>query len=141
MSFSEAVNTVLKQKYATFSGRARRSEYWFFTLASILISIVATIILVVGLVAGQDAPAIAVIGGIIYAVISLGMFIPSLAVFVRRLHDTGRTGWWILLGIVPFGSLVLLVFTVLDSEPGSNAYGPSPKGLDAGYGQPGYAQA
>ncbi len=140
MSFSEAASTVLKQKYATFSGRARRSEFWWGYLAIMLISLVATIILMVGFVAAQEVPALAVAAGIIYAVIYIGVFIPSLAVQVRRLHDTGRSGWWILLGLVPFGALVLIVFAVLESEPGANKWGPSPKAFDAGYGQPGFVQ-
>ncbi|GLY17233.1 DUF805 domain-containing protein [Kineosporia rhizophila] len=140
MSFSEAVNTVLKQKYATFSGRARRSEYWWFFLAAVLVNFVATIILALGLAVAEDLPAVAVVAGIIYAVVYLGTLIPLLAAQVRRLHDVGRSGWWMLIALVPLGSLVLLVFAVLDSEAGQNKWGPNPKGLEHGYGHPGFAQ-
>ncbi|GAB3257353.1 DUF805 domain-containing protein [Kineosporia babensis] len=140
MSFSEAVVTVLKRKYAKFSGRARRSEYWWFCLASILINAVATIVLALGLVAGQEFPAAIVVAGIIYAVVYFGLILPSLAVAVRRLHDIGRTGWWMLLSLVPFGALVLIVFAVLEGEQGTNKWGPNPKNADPAYGQPDFVQ-
>ena len=89
------------QNYADFSGRARRTEYWMFTLFNALISI---------------------------ALYALAVLVPSLAVLVRRLHDTGRSGWWMLIALIPFlGGLILFVFTVMDSEPGRNDYGPNPK--------------
>jgi uncharacterized membrane protein YhaH (DUF805 family) len=66
--------------------------------------------------------------GLLQGIYSLAVLIPSLAVTVRRLHDTGRTGWWILIGLIPvIGGIVLLIFMVLDSEPGANQYGPNPK--------------
>lgn len=111
---------VLK-KYAVFSGRARRMEYWMFALINFVITIVLAII--DGMVG---------LGGESYGVLSglytLAVLIPSLAVSVRRLHDTGRSGWWLLIALIPIlGGLVLLVFMVLDSEAGPNQYGPSPK--------------
>lgn len=115
MSFTDAVRSALI-KYATFSGRARRSEYWFFALASLIASVVASTI---------DN----VIGTQLFTyIVALGLFLPSLAVGIRRLHDTGRTGWWVLIGLVPVvGLIVLIVFYVQDSQPTTNAYGPSPK--------------
>src|ERR687885_610071 len=66
--------------------------------------------------------------GVLQGLYSLAVLIPSIAVTVRRLHDTGRTGWWILIGLIPFiGGIILLIFMVLDSEPGTNQYGPNPK--------------
>ena len=107
--------TVLK-KYAEFNGRARRKELWMFVLFNIIIS------LVLGLIDGMTGIGIL---GIVY---SLAILVPSLAVGARRLHDTGRTGWWQLIGLVPIiGAIVLIVFFVLDSDPGDNAYGPNPK--------------
>jgi uncharacterized membrane protein YhaH (DUF805 family) len=108
---------VLKNKYAVFSGRARRTEYWMFFLFNLLIAIgIAIIEAVIGT------------GGILGIVFSLAMLVPGIAVTVRRLHDTERTGWWILISLIPFlGWIVLLVFMVLDSHPGDNAYGPNPK--------------
>lgn len=113
---------VLK-KYATFKGRARRKEYWYFTLCNIIISIalgfIDSKIGTFGIKAGV---------GILGAVYSLAVFIPSLAVFVRRLHDIGKSGWWFFLGLVPcVGPLILLYFMVKDSQDGENKYGPNPK--------------
>jgi len=104
----------LKQ-YAVFSGRARRSEYWFFALFSFLISLV---LMILDVVAG--------IGflGLLY---SLATLLPGLGVTIRRLHDTGRSGWWLLIGLVPLGFIVLIVFAVQDSQPNANQYGANPK--------------
>ena len=105
---------VLK-KYAVFSGRARRMEFWMFTLINIIVSIILACI---------DVFVGTAILGMIY---SLAVLIPSLAVTARRLHDTDRTGWWILIGFVPvIGVIVLLVFMVLEGQPGSNRFGDNP---------------
>ena len=107
---------VLK-KYAVFEGRARRTEYWMFLLFNVIVSIV--------LGAVDFATGIGVLG-IIY---TLAVFIPGLAVAVRRLHDTDRSGWWMLILLVPLiGFIVFLVFMCLDSTQGNNQYGPNPKG-------------
>ena len=128
MGFADAVKTVLG-KYADFSGRARRSEYWWWYLALVIYYIV----LIVLLSTGKS------IGAILFGLGLLAVILPTLAVGVRRLHDTGKSGWWMLIGLVPFGGIVLLVFFVMDSTPGPNSYGPSPK--DGGFGAPppGYA--
>src|SRR5947209_2955356 len=113
---------VLK-KYAVFSGRARRMEYWMFVLFNIIILIVLALI---DYLTGTFSPRAGV--GLLGGLYSLVVLVPSLAVTVRRLHDTGRTGWWILIGLIPvIGNIVLLIFMVLDSEPGANEYGPNPK--------------
>ena len=114
IGFADAVRSVLTN-YANFSGRARRSEYWWFILAYFLASIVAAII-----DAALGAP-------ILEVIVILGLLVPSLAVAVRRLHDTDRSGWWLLLGLIPFGGIVVLVFSCLDSQAGTNRFGPSPK--------------
>ncbi|MFE2302443.1 DUF805 domain-containing protein [Streptomyces sp. NPDC059445] len=107
---------VLK-KYATFSGRARLQEYWMFTLISSLIYIA---LIAVG-ISVLDTAALA-------AVYELAVLIPSLAVSVRRLHDTDRSGWWLLFALVPLvGGITLLVFLASDSKPEAGEYGPSPK--------------
>jgi len=112
---------VLK-KYVVFSGRARRKEYWMFVLFNIIISIVLGFI--DGMMGTGGHSGIGLLAGIY----TLAVLLPSIAVAVRRLHDTGRTGWWLLIAFVPLiGALVLLVFMVLDSQPGTNAYGPNPK--------------
>jgi uncharacterized membrane protein YhaH (DUF805 family) len=108
---------VLK-KYAVFEGRASRKEYWMFVLFNILISIVLSIVF--------DLLGV----HLLVFLYSLAILIPSIAVGVRRLHDTNRTGWWLLIGLIPLiGTIVLLVFFVIDSQPGSNQYGPNPKGV------------
>jgi uncharacterized membrane protein YhaH (DUF805 family) len=115
----------LKNKYATFEGRARRAEYWYFVLFYAL-SIVA--LAIVDGVVGTFSEEIGI--GLLSGIFVLATFVPTLAVTVRRLHDTDRSGWWVLLDLVPFiGVLVLLVFTVLDSQPGANRFGPNPKGV------------
>ncbi|MGC4111878.1 MAG: DUF805 domain-containing protein [Nocardioides sp.] len=127
MSFQDAVRTCLS-KYADFNGRARRSEYWWFALFNLIVSIVMDII---------DA----VIGNsILGLLVSLALLLPGIAVGVRRLHDTSRSGWWILIGLIPIvGWIVLIVFFVQDSHP-DNQYGPSPKGYTAAPGGPGFGQ-
>ena len=115
---------VLK-KYAVFSGRARRKEYWFFFLFNLIISIILNLI---DNATGTFDPETGV--GILGTIYLLAVLIPAIAVTVRRLHDTGRTGWWILISFIPLiGAIVLLVFLVFDSEPESNQYGPNPKGM------------
>ncbi|MET9442669.1 DUF805 domain-containing protein [Streptomyces sp. NPDC006610] len=111
---------VLK-KYATFSGRARRKEYWMFTLINTVIY-AALLALDFGLLGlGFIAP--------LYMV---AVLVPTLAVLVRRLHDTGRSGWWFFISFVPLvGGIVLLVFTVSDSKPEANEYGFNPKAVPA----------
>src|SRR5437763_10421794 len=113
---------VLK-KYAEFSGRARRREYWMFVLINFLIGC-----------------GLAVIGALVSNlsflswIYSLAVLVPGIAVSVRRLHDTGRSGWWLLIGLIPLiGLIVLIVFFASDGEPGDNEYGPHPEawGVDA----------
>jgi uncharacterized membrane protein YhaH (DUF805 family) len=113
MSFGEAVRDGFT-KYATFSGRSSRSAYWWWFLFSVLVSIGATIV---------DA----IVGtGVIAILVWLGLFLPDLAVLVRRLHDTDRSGWWVLIGLIPLiGTIVLIVFACLDSGP-PNKYGQGP---------------
>jgi uncharacterized membrane protein YhaH (DUF805 family) len=120
MTFPEAVRTCLS-KYADFSGRARRSEYWWFFLFTVIVSIVA------GIIDGVVGSDVANGYGVVTIIVALALLLPSLAVSARRLHDTGKSGWWILLGIIPLvGFIVLLVFYVQDSH-GDNKYGPNPK--------------
>jgi uncharacterized membrane protein YhaH (DUF805 family) len=112
---------VLK-KYAVFSGRARRKEYWFFVLFNIIIALALTFIdFSTGLYDVEFEI------GLLSSLYSLAVLVPSIAVTIRRLHDTGRTGWWFLIAFVPIiGAIVLLVFMVFDSTPGDNQYGPNP---------------
>ena len=115
------------KKYAVFSGRSRRMEYWYFVLFNIIVSIVLGVI--DGLLGTSGSYAGA---GLLSGIYGLAVLIPSLAVTVRRLHDTDRTGWWILIALVPLiGVIVLLVFALLEGTPGDNQYGPNPKGATA----------
>ncbi len=116
---------VLKS-YAVFTGRARRSEYWFFVLFNLIIAFV------LGLIDGLLNLSIGKNTGVLGTIYSLAVFIPSVAVMVRRLHDTNRSGWWICIGLIPIvGAIVLIVFAVQDSTPGENKYGQNPKSVSA----------
>lgn len=127
MGFGQAIGSFWKN-YTNFKGRARRSEYWFIQLFLVITNLAAAVI-DFWLLEGDVERFIANGGGGIVGLIwILATIVPALAVLVRRLHDTGRTGWWALIGFVPFvGAIVLLVFTVLDSDADENAWGPSPK--------------
>ncbi len=111
--------TDVLKKYTLFEGRAGRQEFWMFVLFSVIISVVLSIIdMILGLTS--------VLSGL-YA---LAVLLPSIAVGIRRLHDTGRPGVMLLLVLIPFvGAIILIVFYAQDSAPGANAYGANPKGL------------
>ena len=111
--------------YCDYASRSRRSEYWFFVLFDFLVILVVSLIFgvifgLIGIV--QVVPAIV---AIVELVLFFGFMLP---LSVRRLHDTGKSGWFILLGLIPFvGGIILLIFFCLDSQPETNEYGPSPK--------------
>ncbi len=117
--------------YAMFDGRARRSEYWYFTLFNIIITVPLITLFVVLSDSGGTSEIVSLIFVALLGLIVLALFIPSIAVAVRRLHDTGRSGWWYIIGMIPVvsyvGSIVLLVFYCTDSQPGRNKWGPNPK--------------
>ncbi len=115
----------IKDKYCCFSGRARRKEYWMFVLFNIIFS------LVVGFIGGF-LYGVTNVTAFLYlsTIFNLAMFLPGLSVGVRRLHDTDKSGWFVLLALIPIvGAIILLVFMCLDSNPGANRFGPNPKGL------------
>ena len=118
------------KRYADFNGRSRRMEFWMFQLGQYIVYFVLALVFVlVGTVASSmNADAIVGLMIIPFFIIALGLFIPNLAVTVRRLHDQDRSGWWILIQLVPFGGIVLLVFMFLEGTQGPNQYGPDPKG-------------
>lgn len=121
MPMVTAFKLVVFERYAVFEGRAGRAEYWWFFLANFLIGLVIQILAGV-----SDA---LVILSLIY---SLALLIPGLAVAVRRLHDTNKSGWWILIALVPLvGIIVLIVFLATDGDPGANQYGNPDPGLPA----------
>lgn len=103
------------KQYATLTGRARRTEFWMFALANFLIGIILGII---AYITGS---------GILSSLYSLFVFVPNIAVSVRRLHDIGKSGWWHLIVLIPIVNLWLLVLWCKDSQPGGNEYGPNPK--------------
>jgi uncharacterized membrane protein YhaH (DUF805 family) len=114
MSFVDAVKAVLTN-YVGFTGRARRSEYWWFFLFNILVSIVASIF--------DKAIGAAVLG----TLTSLALLLPGIAVGIRRLHDTDRSGWWLLISLTIVGIIPLLVFLAQEGQAGANKYGGDPK--------------
>jgi uncharacterized membrane protein YhaH (DUF805 family) len=111
------------RKYAVFSGRARRKEYWYFFLFNIIITVVLA---VVDGATGTLSPEAGI--GLLGGIYALAVLIPAIAVAVRRLHDTDRSGWWLLISLIPLiGAIVLIVFFATDSNPGNNQYGTNPK--------------
>jgi uncharacterized membrane protein YhaH (DUF805 family) len=133
MSFVDAIKSVFS-KYATFSGRARRSEFWYWVLFNLLVGAVlgvftsATGGFEIDPVSGMPSYGAT---GVISNVVSLALLIPSIAVTVRRLHDTDRSGFWWFIGLVPFvGWIVLLVFCALEGTRGSNRFGADPKAAE-----------
>jgi len=111
------------RKYAVFAGRARRREYWGFVGVEVLLVIVLS---AVDWASGTYSTSLE--GGLLSSLYLLATLVPWLAVTVRRLHDIGRTGWWLPLIFVPVaGLIVLIVFALIDGEVGANVYGPSPK--------------
>ena len=113
------------KKYAVFSGRARREEYWYFVLLNILIAIMLDLI---DALTGSFSRRAGM--GLLSGIYALAVLIPGISIAVRRLHDISRSGWWLLFGLIPLiGPIVLIVFLVSDSKPEQNQYGPSPKGI------------
>ena len=114
---------VLRQ-YADFAGRARRREYWTFILIHIVIG------MVLGAIDGLISYLLEFPAPILSSLYFLGTLVPSLAALVRRLHDSGRSGWWFLVNFIPgIGGIILIVLLFMESEPGRNNWGPNPKGL------------
>jgi len=113
------------KKYTVFSGRSRRSEYWYFVLFSFLFSMVAGVL---DSILGTEK----IIGsyGLIFSIYYLAIITPSIAVGVRRLHDIGKSGWMLLLSLIPIiGGIWILILMVRDSDAGENKYGPNPKNI------------
>ena len=130
MSFREAIHICLKEKYATISGRATRAEYWWFALVLYVFFFFTRVLMAVmkvymPLMDGAQRFATLLIL-VLMGVIAILLFIPSICVGVRRMHDIGRSGWWLLLGIVPIANLVVLIFTLMPSQLAANEYGECP---------------
>jgi len=121
---------VLKD-YVNFNGRARRKEYWMFVLFNVIFGIVAQIL---DRMFGTTYGTVSSIGtqsGYIYTLYTLAVFLPALAVTVRRLHDIGKSGWWFLIVFTIIGIIWLIVLTIMNGDQGENAYGPDPKNAEA----------
>ena len=117
LSFKEAVETVLMQNYCNFTGRASRSEYWWYVLFNACVSIAVAIVFCWS----QD------VYNIVNGVVCLALLLPGLGVAVRRLHDINKSGWWLLIGLVPIlGAILLIVWFCKDSDMTPNEYGPVP---------------
>ena len=118
MSFDDAVNNVIINNYIGFEGRASRSEYWWFFLFCIFVGIITGM---ADFVAGWN---------VITNIVIIALFLPTLSVAVRRLHDIGRSGWWYLIVIIPYlGYIVLLIFNILEGEEHPNQYGEVPTNI------------
>ena len=127
MKFSEALKSFWSN-YATFKGRSRRSEYWYIQLFLVVTNLAAAAIDLVLMDGDVDRFIANGGGGIVGLIWILATIVPAFAVLVRRLHDTGKSGWWALMILLPVaGAIVLLVFTVTDSDAIANKYGVSPK--------------
>ena len=114
--------------YSNFKGRSRRSEYWFIELFLVISNVVVAVVDLALMNWDVDRFIANGGGGIVGLIWILATIVPAIAVLIRRLHDTNRSGWWALIGLVPLaGAIVLLVFTVEDSNKGDNRYGASPK--------------
>ena len=131
MGFMDALTTVLRNKYATFSGRASRSEYWWSYLGIAVISMTLQIIGIVGGFAlGSANEALGALFGLAALAGILALLIPTLSVNVRRLHDTGKSGWMLLILLIPcIGFILWLVWMIEDGQAHANAYGPVPTNL------------
>ena len=136
MNFTQSISTCMR-KYVTFSGRATRSEFWWFYLFTVLVNLVATSqasSFVPTLLDGQDMTeneSSYFLNNFFFlylsTITSLILLLPSLAVAVRRLHDVGRSGWWILIAFTVIGIIPLLIWYVTDTKDEENIYGPNPK--------------
>jgi uncharacterized membrane protein YhaH (DUF805 family) len=132
--------TEVIKKYAVFSGRARRKEFWMFTLFSVIISIILSIVdRAIGTTYGANDSS-----GVLQSIYGLAILLPTIGVSIRRMHDTGRSGWWILIALIPcVGWIIFIVFAAQEGNAGDNQHGPDPKAAErfgpaGGSGEPGY---
>ena len=132
MGFISAITSGF-QKYADFSGRASQSEYWWWTVFYLLVTLTAVMLDAILFPASTRSQSYF---GVLPAIATIALFLPGLTVFVRRLHDTDRSGWWYFIALIPIvGAIILLVFLVSSGTPGANRFGPPPTGSGS---SPGY---
>ena len=115
MNLFEAVGSVYRN-FGDFNGRASRSEFWWFQMFLLIVYFFVFVLSV----------RLPIVGPMLAGLVLLANLLPSLAVLARRLHDSDKSGWWILIAFVPFGNLLLLIFALLPSDPGPNSYGSNP---------------
>lgn len=128
-AFQDYFVDTIKNRYAKFEGRASRSEYWYFQLFSIIMMLIAGIL---AGVLGSLSETLAFIPLVLIVIGALALMIPAIALTVRRLHDSDKSGWLILVGFIPaVGGIISLVFMCLESTPGDNQYGPNPYDTDS----------
>jgi uncharacterized membrane protein YhaH (DUF805 family) len=133
MSFTDSVRTCLR-RYGDFAGRAQPAEYWFWYLAvATAYTLVFVALIIPALITmdpvTEEPGVLGTVGMLLWVVIALATVVPTLAASVRRLHDTGRSGWFYLLSLIPFvGGIINIVLLVLPGETGPNRFGPDPKG-------------
>ncbi len=119
VSFTEAIKMALQQNYCNFSGRSSRSEYWWYMLFYFIVSFIVSFI--------GNATGSQVLNYWLSFFVGLALFLPSLGLCVRRLHDINKSGWWVLLNLIPVvGWIILLIWVCKDSDPTDNQYGPVP---------------
>lgn len=119
VSFTEAIKMALQQNYCNFSGRSSRSEYWWYMLFYFIVSFIVSFI--------GNATGSQVLNYWLSFFVGLALFLPSLGLCVRRLHDINKSGWWVLLNLIPLvGWIIMLVWLCKDSDPTDNQYGPVP---------------
>lgn len=124
VTFGEAVNKALAQNYCNFNGRASRSEYWWYVLFTAVLGFAVGMLLGIF---GVGSTGVSAIQGLV----SLALFLPGLGVCVRRLHDISKSGWWVLISLVPLlGAILLIVWFCKPSDPGMNQYGAEPNMVD-----------
>ena len=125
---------VVRDNYANFDGRARRAEYWWFTAVYTGLTLMTLTFVIPG--AATESDLLLGLGIAAMGIVLVILFIPGLAVLVRRLHDTNRSGAWYFITFLPFGTLIMLIFMVMDGTHGPNDYGPDPKGRAPQYQAP-----
>ncbi|PUV23048.1 DUF805 domain-containing protein [Sphingobacterium athyrii] len=134
MEIKEAFLKVVRDNYANFEGRARRKEYWMFVLA------VFVLFFALGIVGGILSVISDTLGSLFYGIMGLAylaILVPALAVTVRRLHDTNKSGWFIFVSLIPFvGGIYLFYLEILEGDKGPNQYGPDPKAVESGTNHP-----
>jgi uncharacterized membrane protein YhaH (DUF805 family) len=111
---------VVLERYAKFDGRAGRAEFWWFALANIVLYIAVLIVVGIGFAIASGLGVVLVIAAV---ALYLAIIVPSIGVAIRRLHDTDKSGWWLLISLIPFGGLVLLFFYIQEGTTGPNQFG------------------